>query len=58
MVLVGLNREMDREEAERLERRKRGICFWYNTGRTCKFGESCKFIHTREQVVLKSFWCK
>ena len=52
-------RLMSRGEADRLERRKRGICFWYNKGdNRCKFGESCKFIHTRDEVVLKSFWCK
>ena len=55
---LALNHWMDRDEAERLEMRRKGICFWYNTGENCRFGDDCKFIHTRQKMVLKSFWCK
>ena len=50
---------MDRYEAERLAKRSRGICSWFNRGNDrCKFGENCKFIHSKDDVVLPSFWCK
>ena len=58
-VHVEQNRPMDRYEAERLEKRKKGICYWFSRGKDrCKFGESCKFIHSEDDVVLQSYWCK
>ena len=49
------DRPMDRYEAERLEKRKRGICYWLSRGiDSCKFGENCKFIHSKDDVVLQS----
>ena len=50
---------MDRLEAERLSKRRQGICYWLAKGNNrCKFGENCKFIHSNEDVVLASYWCK
>ena len=58
-VRVEQNRPMDRYEAERLEKRKKGICYWFSRGKdSCKFGENCKFIHSKDDVVLQSYWCK
>ena len=58
-VHVEQNRPMDRYEAERLEKRKKGFCYWFSRGKDrCKFGESCKFIHSEDDVVLQSYWCK
>ena len=58
-VHVEQNRPMERYEAERLGKRKRGICYWFSRGKdSCKFGENCKFIHSKDDVVLQSFWCK
>ena len=52
-VHVGQNRPMDRYEAERLEKRKKGFCYWFSRGKDrCKFGENCKFIH-----IQKMMWC-
>ena len=53
------NRPMDRYEAERLEKRKKGFCYWFSRGKDrCKFGEQCKFIRSEDDVVLHSYWCK
>ena len=50
---------MDRLEAERLSKRRQGICYWFAKGNNrCRFGENCKFIHSNEDVVLASYWCK
>ena len=58
-VHVEQNRPMDRYEAERLEKRKKGFCYWFSRGKDrCKFGEDCKFIHSEDDVVLHSYWCK
>ena len=58
-VHVEQNRPMDRYEAERLEKRKKGFCYWFSRGKDrCKFGEDCKFIHSEDDVVLRSYWCK
>ena len=58
-VHVEQNRPMDRCEAERLEKRKKGFCYWFSRGKDrCKFGEHCKFIHSEDDVVLQSYWCK
>ena len=58
-VHVEQNRPMDRYEAERLEKRKKGFCYWFSRGKDrCKFGEHCKFIHSEDDVVLQSYWCK
>ena len=58
-VHVEQNRPMDRFEAERLEKRKKGFCYWFSKGKDrCKFGEDCKFIHSEDDVVLHSYWCK
>ena len=58
-VRVEQNRPMDRYEAERLEKRKKGICYWFSRGKdSCKFGENCRFIHSKDDVVLQSYWCK
>ena len=58
-VHVEHNRPMDRYEAERLEKRKKGFCYWFGKGKDrCKFGEDCKFIHSEDDVVLHSYWCK
>ena len=58
-VHVEHNRPMDRYEAERLEKRKKGFCYWFSKGKDrCKFGEDCKFIHSEDDVVLHSYWCK
>ena len=58
-VHVEHNRPMDRYEAERLEKRKKGFCYWFGKGKDrCKFGDDCKFIHSEDDVVLHSYWCK
>ena len=58
-VHVEQSHPMDRYEAERLEKRRKGICYWFSRGKDrCKFGEDCKFIHSKDDVVLPSFWCK
>ena len=58
-VHVEQDRPMERYEAERLEKRKRGICYWFSRGKdNCKFGEDCKFIHSKDDVVLQSYWRK
>ena len=58
-VHVGRNCSMDRLEAERLSKRRQGICYWFAKGNNrCKFGEDCKFIHSNDDVVLQSYWCK
>ena len=58
-VHVGRNCSMDRLEAERLSKRRQGICYWFAKGNNrCKFGEDCKFIHSNDEVVLQSYWCK
>ena len=58
-VHVVRDRLMDRLEAERLSRRRQGICYWLRKGNDrCKFGENCKFIHSNEDVALASYWCK
>ena len=58
-VHVEQNRPMDRYEAERLEKRKKGFCYWFSRGKDrCKLGEHCKFIHSEDDVVLQSYWCK
>ena len=58
-VHVEHSRPMDRYEAERLEKRKKGFCYWFGKGKDrCKFGDDCKFIHSEDDVVLHSYWCK
>ena len=58
-VHVEHNRPMDRYEAERLEKRKKGFCYCFGRGKDrCKFGDDCKFIHSEDDVVLHSYWCK
>ena len=58
-VHVEHNRPMDRYEAERVEKRKKGFCYWFGKGKDrCKFGDDCKFIHSEDDVVLHSYWCK
>ena len=36
---VEVSHEMDRDEAERQEMRRKNICFWYNAGEKSRFGD-------------------